>query len=164
MKAHEIRLAKLGEGDLDNLSRWAQSDEAYGTYDEPSRLTLPQIRAKWEKGEYAYTWIIHHGEKKVGFCHSLPHPWNDWTAILAVIIAEPTARGRGIGTEVHKRLCHTIFALQAEVQKIEAYTDRENQAEQRVLEKCGFVQEGLLRKSGLIRGEIRDMYVYGLIR
>jgi len=35
---------------------------------------------------------------------------------------------------------------------------------QKVLEKIGFKREGTLRKTALIRGELRDVHVYSILR
>ncbi|KAJ0093434.1 hypothetical protein Patl1_25345 [Pistacia atlantica] len=47
--------------------------------------------------------------------------------------------------------------------KKQALVEVENKGSQRVLEKVGFLKEGLLRKYGFCKGEIRDMFVYGFI-
>lgn len=64
----------------------------------------------------------------------------------------------------HRCLVKEIFMKFPEVQKIEALTDVENFAEKRVLEKSGFQNEGLLRRKNKLRGQFRDMYIFGLLR
>jgi RimJ/RimL family protein N-acetyltransferase len=48
--------------------------------------------------------------------------------------------------------------------RIEAYTEVENIAEQRALEKAGFEREGVLRQTIFRAGKWRDSVVYALIR
>nr|KJB36964.1 hypothetical protein B456_006G233400 [Gossypium raimondii] len=47
--------------------------------------------------------------------------------------------------------------------RVEALVEVENIGSQRVLEKVGFLKEGLLRKYGFCKGEIRDMIVYSFL-
>jgi RimJ/RimL family protein N-acetyltransferase len=47
---------------------------------------------------------------------------------------------------------------------VQAETDTRNTASGRVLEKLGFVREGLLREDCIVDGEVSDSWVYGLLR
>jgi ribosomal-protein-alanine N-acetyltransferase len=48
------------------------------------------------------------------------------------------------------------------IKRIDAYTDPDNIASQRVLEKNGFTQEGRLKKYLVHRGAIRDRFIYSV--
>lgn len=48
--------------------------------------------------------------------------------------------------------------------RLEATTEIDNHAEQRALEKAGFVREGVLRGRGFVRGEWRDGVMYARLR
>ena len=50
------------------------------------------------------------------------------------------------------------------LERIWTTVDTENLGSARVLEKLGMRREGVLRKSTLTHGELRDMVVYGLLR
>lgn len=56
-----------------------------------------------------------------------------------------------------------VFDEIPELVRLEAVVELENKASQRVLEKVGFLKEGLLRKYEFCKGEIRDMFMYGFI-
>jgi [ribosomal protein S5]-alanine N-acetyltransferase len=71
--------------------------------------------------------------------------------------------GRGIMTEVVRRACQHAFEKFGLV-KITAPVFAFNQASVRVLEKCGFVQEGLLRKHFLKDGKLIDAKLFALLR
>jgi [ribosomal protein S5]-alanine N-acetyltransferase len=70
--------------------------------------------------------------------------------------------GRGIMTAVIQRLCQHAFEEFGLV-KIIAHVAMHNPASARVLEKCGFVQEGLLRKHFLKDGQFIDVKLFGLL-
>ncbi len=75
-----------------------------------------------------------------------------------------TARGRGIGTIAQRLLVEHLFAT-TPVHRIEASTDVTNVAEQRALEKAGFVREGLLR-GAQFRGDgvHHDLVSFSILR
>jgi ribosomal-protein-alanine N-acetyltransferase len=75
----------------------------------------------------------------------------------------PEYRGRGIGTTAH-RLLVDYLSRYTTVHRLEAWTEAGNVPEQRVLERVGFVREGLLRQAGWRNGAWRDAVVYALLR
>jgi RimJ/RimL family protein N-acetyltransferase len=71
--------------------------------------------------------------------------------------------GRGIMTAVVQRLCQHAFE-EFGLSKIIAHVASHNLASARVLEKCGFQQEGILRKHFLKDGRFIDARLFGLLR
>jgi RimJ/RimL family protein N-acetyltransferase len=71
--------------------------------------------------------------------------------------------GRGIMTSVVQRLCQHAFEEFGLV-KITAHVFSHNPASARVLKKCGFVQEGLLRKHYLKDDKLIDAWLFALLR
>jgi ribosomal-protein-alanine N-acetyltransferase len=71
--------------------------------------------------------------------------------------------GRGIMTAVVRRLCQHAFDEFGLV-KITAHVFAMNPASARVLEKCGFVQEGLLRKHFVKDGKLIDAKLFALLK
>jgi RimJ/RimL family protein N-acetyltransferase len=71
--------------------------------------------------------------------------------------------GRGIMTAVVRRVCRHAFEEFGLV-KITAQVASHNPASARVLEKCGFEQEGFLRKHFLKDGRFMDVRLFGLLR
>jgi ribosomal-protein-alanine N-acetyltransferase len=71
--------------------------------------------------------------------------------------------GRGLMTAVVQRLCRHAFEEFGLV-KVTAHVFLHNPASARVLEKCGFQQEGLLRKHFLKDDEFIDARLFGLLR
>ncbi len=75
----------------------------------------------------------------------------------------PEARGKGYGTEAQRLLVDYLFR-NTMVERIEAGTEVDNLAEQRALEKVGFVREGVIRSSTFRDGAWRDGILYSIIR
>jgi RimJ/RimL family protein N-acetyltransferase len=83
--------------------------------------------------------------------------WNIGIVIL------PEFRGRGYGTVAQRLLADYLFATTT-ANRVEAETDVGNLAEQRALEKAGFIREGVRRGSQFRDGKWRDMAIYSRLR
>jgi len=75
----------------------------------------------------------------------------------------PEARGRGVGVEAQAALVGLLFR-HTHSNRVEAHTDVDNVAEQRALEKVGFVREGTVRGAQWRDGAYRDGYLYSVLR
>ncbi|MDY5576078.1 MAG: GNAT family protein [Lachnospiraceae bacterium] len=71
-------------------------------------------------------------------------------------------KNRGYGTEAVIAACQAAFEYLG-LHRLEAYVMEENSASIRLLEKCGFTQEGLCRKNLSVNGEWRDHLLYAKI-
>ncbi|KAM7462812.1 hypothetical protein LguiA_030933 [Lonicera macranthoides] len=71
--------------------------------------------------------------------------------------------GRGIVTMAMKMAIGVVFKEFPYLVRLEALVEEENKGSQRVLEKVGFKREGVLRKYGFNKGEIRNMIMYGFL-
>jgi aminoglycoside 6'-N-acetyltransferase len=86
--------------------------------------------------------------------------WSCWNIGISLL---PEHRQRGCGTLAQRMLVAYLFDT-TPVERIEAYTDIENVAEQRALEKAGFTKEGVLRSVQFRAGRWRDLTIYSLLR
>lgn len=72
--------------------------------------------------------------------------------------------GQGLATETVRALTGYLFETVG-LNRLEAYVMPQNLASQRVLEKNGFVREGLLRQANFWTGKgVVDLVVYSLLR
>ena len=72
-------------------------------------------------------------------------------------------QGRGLASEALRLILRYLFD-ELGLRRIEADADPRNAASCRLLEKLGFVREGLLRERWHVNGEICDTAFYGLLR
>ncbi len=75
----------------------------------------------------------------------------------------PNERGNGYCSEAVKIMVDYLF-LSKDIVRVQAPTDVRNEGSQKTLEKAGFKKEGAIRKSMFIRGEWRDLILYGILR
>lgn len=78
------------------------------------------------------------------------------------ISLRPAFRGRGLGTDVVRVLCHYGFAVRG-LQRLQVDTLADNAAMVRAAEHVGFVLEGTLRRSAWVGGSFVDEVVLGLL-
>ncbi len=71
--------------------------------------------------------------------------------------------GKGIMTEAVRLACKYVFE-NTDIVRIYAEPFAENIGSCRVLEKNGFVLEGILRKNALKNGVFRDMKMYAIVK
>jgi RimJ/RimL family protein N-acetyltransferase len=83
-----------------------------------------------------------------------------WNIGIALI---PDARGHGYGTEAQRLAADFLFAT-TPIHRVEASTDVENLAEQRSLEKAGFIREAVLRGVQFRAGAWHDLVNYARLR
>ena len=165
-----VRLRPFREEDLDLVVRSSTEPEFSLPFEWGGYRSVPRLRARWEED-----WFL---EKDP---HQLAVVEGDGPAIGLVmwqdprfggaagknweigILLAPDARGRGVGTEAQRLLVEHLFATTT-VHRLSAWTELENLAEQRALEKCGFAREGVLRHGGWRGGAWRDLCLYGRLR
>lgn len=73
------------------------------------------------------------------------------------------ARGHGYGAEAQRLLADWLFAT-TPVNRVEAATDIDNLAEQRSLEKAGYVRDGVMRGAQFRAGAYHDLVYYSRLR
>ncbi|MGI5237302.1 GNAT family N-acetyltransferase [Dactylosporangium sp. CA-139066] len=86
--------------------------------------------------------------------------WSCWNIGIQLL---PEFRGRGLGGPAQQRLVAYLFDT-TPVERVEAYTDVENVAEQRALERAGFTLEGTVRSAQFREGRWRTVHLYSVLR
>jgi RimJ/RimL family protein N-acetyltransferase len=89
--------------------------------------------------------------------------WRNRTATLGYGISRSTDRAKGYATDAVLVLLRFAFA-DLDLYRITVETADHNTASRRVLEKCGFVQEGCSRQATYCGGKRHDRIIYGLLR
>ncbi|KAI9194104.1 hypothetical protein LWI28_003178 [Acer negundo] len=71
--------------------------------------------------------------------------------------------GKGITTEAVKLAVPLVFEEFPDMKRLQAIVDVDNKASERVLEKAGFIKEGVFRKYIIVKGKTIDAAVYSLL-
>ncbi len=123
-----------------------------------------QQEAEWIEslGEIdGWHFLVCDGETPVGTI-GLNNYDDVWGVAEAGFMIAPEHWDRGYATDALDRLCKYGFA-ERRLNKVVAKAYETNPASQRVLEKVGFTEEGLLRNEAFVEGEYLDVHRYGLL-
>ena len=165
-----VHLRPFREADLDVLVRFA-SDPSFSEPFEWAGFKFPEgFRRRWEEDGFLdrdphYLAIAMADDAVIGWVmweHAYRGLGGSGVWVIGALLA-PERRGRGMGTSAQRLLAEHLFATTT-AHRLCAFTEADNLAEQRSLEKCGFCREGVLRQSGFRGGQWRDVVVYGLLR
>jgi [ribosomal protein S5]-alanine N-acetyltransferase len=164
------RLTPFARTDIDSLTECLADEDIYRC---TLRIPRPYTRAdaeRWfaildekkQQDQPTLNWAIRQGENLIGgigleLATGQPH-----RAELGYWLAKPFWR-QGIMSAVVAKVCEHAFETLGLV-KITANVFSFNASSARVLKKCGFEQEGYLRKNILKDGEFIDSMVFGLLR
>ncbi|GAA2093768.1 GNAT family protein [Streptomyces albiaxialis] len=165
-----MRLRPFAEDDLDVLDRFRTDPEVPGPFQWFGWADPEAWRRQWAEdrllgGEQGKLLVVR-GEERLGFVSwrridggPVTHSffWN------IGIVLMPEARGRGAGAVAQRLLARYLFA-HSPAARVEADTEVDNTAERRSLERAGFTQEGVLRRSFFRDGRWRDAVVYSILR
>jgi RimJ/RimL family protein N-acetyltransferase len=159
-----VNLTVMEKEDLPQFSEWFNTPEVFGEYNPLRQLSKGEMEKMLESPLELKPFIIEKKDgTKIGFIahfHVL-HPAGKQLEIGYTLI--PVERGKGYCAEAIQIMLDFLF-LSRETMRIQATTDTRNLASQKVLEKTGFKKEGTLRKCMFLRGELRDAYLYSILR
>lgn len=167
-----VRLTEFSSEDIPTLVELLQEKEIY---ERTLRIPFPYTEAdgrEWlaiverttrQQGR-PVSWAIRDaGDRLIGGCgFDGFQAGKSHLAEIGYWLAKPLW-GQGIMTAVVERACRFAFE-EFGLAKITAHVFATNPASARVLEKCGFQQEGYLRKHYLKDGQLIDARLYALLR
>ena len=168
--APRIRLRDLTLADADLVDAWGNDPERseFNDFGEPPSPLPRDVLAEGPlRNEHNGMLMVETLEGEpigtVGW-HKVrygPRPQSDAWNIGIELRAE--ARGRGLGTEAQRELARYLFE-NTDMNRVEASTDVDNIAEQRALEKAGYVREGIQRGAQFRAGGYHDLVTYARLR
>lgn len=155
-----LSLKRLTSDHIDDFMKWAADDEVTKTLMWNSYKTRQEAESFFKNVVEKHEWFkaICLGELVVG---SLTlDKKNMHTAELGYVISR-SFWGKGIATQAVRLALLTCFA-ELMIERVIAYVDPSNVASRRVLEKNGFICEGLLKDHIIQKGVLKDRYLYSL--
>lgn len=169
MTEDEVELRPVRKEDLPLLEELTQDPGKTGVFEWFGWSDLRRWRRGWDENGLISpdggTLIVTGGDQRLGLVDWHRRPATVPTSYCweIGIIMCPEARGRGFGTRAQRLLARYLFA-HTTAHRICASTEVDNLAEQRALEKAGFIREGITRAAGWRDGAWRDGVTYSLLR
>lgn len=139
-----LSLGKVEEKHLPFIVSWSSMESACGPYLTPENYSLEQIKRQvqsgvfWSDNEKLFFVETKENVQPIGTAHYWQPTRGGTTVNIALKVALPQERGKGYGTEIQKYLIIHIFDRHTQIKAIEMYTDINNAAQQRCLNKLGF--------------------------
>lgn len=164
MEVPQITLRPFGVSDADDLLSWCD--------DRVTRnLRWNRLASKEEALTFIKDICIPHpwrrsiclSNRSIGFVSIFPESGeNNFKAYIGYGLGVEYWN-KGVATEAVKLAVAQVFKDLNGLVRLQAHVFPDNFASQRVLEKAGFMKEGMLRSSEVIKGEIRDVVVYSFL-
>ena len=163
LEGKSVNLRIVEKEDLPLLAEWFNNPEVFGQYNPLVQFSKKEIEKDYEDRKLEQTeFIIEKKDgSKIGYMWHFSIPLPRLLEIGYFLV--PKERGKDYCPEAVNILVDYLF-LSKDIVRIQAHTDIENVASQKVLEKTGFKKEGKSRKSMFIRGEWRDLFVFSILR
>lgn len=128
---------------------------------EQARAKIEELRATGENGESLPWAIADDADTLIGMVTLHRIDSENGRAEIGYLLARPLW-GRGLATEAASLAIDHAFGPLG-LRRLEADIDPRNTGSARLLERLGFVREGLLRERWQVAGEISDTAFYGLL-
>lgn len=168
----KVRLRDVTLADADLLDAWSADPAVFGEFNDFGTGRQAADRDALAKGPYRNErngqLIVERLDTgapigSVGWRKERYGPTERSEAWNIGISLVPEARGMGFGAEAQRLLADYLFAT-TPIDRVEASTDVDNTAEQRALEKGGFVREGIIRGAQFRAGTRHDLVNYARLR
>jgi len=163
-----MRLRPVTEADLDFLEEMGNDPESIGEFNWGGFTDDAAWRRRWSENrliEDGRTMLMVESDgETLGFVswHKIETGQHSHVFELGISLLPP-ARGQGHGTAAQLMLARYLFAHNP-INRIQAWTESGNVAEQRALEKAGFVREAVLHGYSFRDGAWRDEVLYRMLR
>lgn len=164
INTERLRLRPLRPADIPALKEWMPDKSIYVYWGKGPGKTDRNPELFFEKAEKPSK-SFHLGIEEKTSGKVIGDLWvyrieNDRMASVAIRVA-PSRHGRGYGTEALSAMTRFCFE-HTELRRLQAEADVRNAASRRMLEKCGFRQEGLIRQGKMVSSWC-DYCIYGIL-
>jgi RimJ/RimL family protein N-acetyltransferase len=165
LKGINLNLRVMEPEDIPLFHEWIDNVDFQGRYTPFAQKSLEERKKSFnESSEDEKLFVIEKKDKtRIGIIFYFIIKGGPYNLLEIGYLMDISERKKGFCTEAVKIFVDFLF-LSKDIQRIQATTDIRNRASQRVLEKAGFIQEGVIRKGLFMKGEIVDISLFSIIR
>jgi ribosomal-protein-alanine N-acetyltransferase len=164
-----VHLRMLRDTDVPQLYVQFSDPKVMRYWSRPPLMRIEEAQTLFEEldrgvrgGEFAQWAIARRSDDlMIGSCALFAHQQVHRRAAIGYALAS-AHWGRGFAQEALSLALDHAFNM-LELHRLEADVDPRNAASTRLLEKLGFVREGVLRERWHVSGEIQDSAIYALL-
>lgn len=164
IETERLYLREMNRNDVPALKKWMPDDSIYTYWGKGPGRAEKDPELMFEKKEKP-TKSFHLGIAGKDDDQVIGDIWvylivNDRMASVAIRLSKEH-QGRGYGTEAMKAMTQFCFE-HTELKRLWTEVDVRNTASWRMLEKCGYKREGLIRQGKMVNSWC-DYYIYGIL-
>ena len=170
MTSNEVSFRLFKKSDIEYKVKWINdpSINKYLHYDLPlcpdrTLNWFNKIMSNSSREDYIYEVNVSGKMKPIGLIGLLDIDQKNNKAEFYIVNGEKEYWGKGISTKVMQLFLKEMF-LKRQLNKIYLYTEVDNKGAQKVFEKLGFKQEGLLKEDLIYRSRKIDRLLYAIHR
>lgn len=160
-----INLRPFDLSDIDDFMVWATDDRVARVCRWDAFTNKEDVLDYMKEKVIPHPWMraICIEGRPIGAISIIPGTDNDRCRGELGYVLATNYWGRGIVTVAVKMVINSIFSEWPHLERVEAIVDVENHGSQKVLEKAGFLREGILRKYFILKGRARDAVIYSFL-
>ena len=168
IQGKNVYLRPLEISDVKSIARWHNDNEIMALF-ALTRTWSEEYWSEWLEKRLRSQNAVYFGivkktdDRLIGHIHLEEIYWSHRLCRdLGILIGEKEEWSRGYGTEAMELLMRYAFE-ELGLHRLELMTFDFNERGMRVWAKCGFRQEGVMRRARLANGEWRDLIFYALL-
>jgi len=160
-----INLRVMEPDDISHVSEWLNNLEFQGRYTPLLQRSKEELKKRFgEISEDHKEFIIEKKDgTKIGIIIYFVVQGGPYRLLEIGYYMIMPERKKGYCTEAVKIFVDFLF-LSHPIERIQATTDSRNLVSQKVLEKVGFIKEGIMRKGVFMKGDYVDITLFSIIR
>lgn len=163
----KVALGPLRRDLIPTYTRWINDLETLRTLAAPPLPRTEEHEVKWFEAAVAgddlvFTIYDRAGERPIGTCDLRDVDGRNRVATMGLLIGEPSARGRGLGTEATTLLLDVAFTVLG-LHSVWLTVYEYNLAGQRCYAKAGFREVGRRRQCRFMGGRLWDEVVMDIL-
>ncbi len=151
-------------------SHWRSDDEVVQNIVGPKRFVSVETEENWIRESLAnpnrslkLAICLKDSGKYVGNVYLEDIDQVNQNANFGILIGDEDYRGKGIGTEATMLMLHHAF-YEMNLKRVGSLQLDTNLASIAMHRKCGFQDEGVLRRAAFKNGELRNLNIMGVLR
>jgi len=164
----EVNLRHSKPEDIGLLARFMNDVELKGKFARTNLKSPVNLRKEFEENglssEVNETFIITDKEDNlvgtIGHMQTVPY---STAREIGFSVFELKNRGKGYATEAVSLLTSYLFDTRP-INRVQICMPLGHEACEKLVKKCGFTQEGVVRGSIFVRGQYLDTYMYSMLR
>lgn len=167
---YSVYLRALALEDANTTHKWRQDDDVTKSLVGRKYFVSPDYEKKWindvifsSDSNIKLAVCLNETHQHIGNVYLDNVDFFNQNAMLSLMIGEKALWGKGVGTEASMLMLHYAF-YEMNLKRVYSYQLIDNIGSIRVHEKCGFQQEGILRKAVFKNGKLVDLNLMGILR